>query len=137
MAADTAIQRLIREEIRANGPISFTRFMEIALYCPNLGYYERPDSRIGKGGDYYTSVSVGPLFGELLAFQFAKWLEVLPGSVQLVEAGAHDGQLAHDILSALPAPLIARLEYWIIEPSQNRQKWQKQTLNEFAGKVRW
>ena len=137
MAADTELQRLIREEIRARGPISFARFMEIALYCPNLGYYERPDSRIGKHGDYYTSVSVGPLFGELLAFQFGKWLETIPGQVQLVEGGAHDGRLALDILSALPPPLRERLEYWIIEPSENRQKWQQQTLNEFAGKVRW
>jgi SAM-dependent MidA family methyltransferase len=137
MATDTAIQRLIREEIRANGPISFARFMELALYCPNLGYYERPKIRIGKSGDYFTSVSVGPLFGGLLAFQFSRWLEVIPGPVQLVEAGAHDGQLAFDILSALPRPLRDRVEYWIVEPSQNRQKWQQRTLNEFAGKVRW
>jgi SAM-dependent MidA family methyltransferase len=111
--------------------------MELALYCPNLGYYERPESRIGKYGDYYTSVSVGPLFGELLAFQFAQWLERLPGPVQLVEAGAHDGELALDILCALPKSLLDRLEYWIIEPSENRQKWQRDTLNEFAAKVRW
>ena len=137
MASDTGLQRLIREEIRANGPISFARFMEMALYCPNLGYYERRESRIGKAGDYYTSVSVGPLFGELLAFQFAKWLEAIPGQVQIVEAGAHDGRLALDILKALPGALMERLEYWIIEPSENRQKWQELTLNEFAGKVRW
>jgi SAM-dependent MidA family methyltransferase len=109
----------------------------MALYCPNLGYYERPESRIGKAGDYYTSVSVGPLFGELLAFQFAKWLEAVPGHVQIVEGGAHDGRLALDILKVLPGELLERLEYWIIEPSENRQKWQEQTLNEFAGKVRW
>ena len=114
--------------------------MELALYCPNLGYYERPESRIGKAGDYYTSMSVGPLFGELLAFQFADWVEAIPGPMQLVEAGAHDGRLASDILSWLKAnrpALWPRLEYWIVEPSPNRQKWQQQTLNEFAAKVRW
>ncbi|HTD87237.1 MAG TPA: SAM-dependent methyltransferase [Candidatus Binatia bacterium] len=137
MAPEAALQALIREEIEAEGPISFNRFMEVALYCPNLGYYERTQSRIGKLGDYYTSVSVGPLFGRLLAFQVAKWLEAIPGAVQVVEAGAHDGRLARDILSALPRLLLERLEYWIIEPSENRQKWQRQTLNEFAGKVRW
>ena len=109
----------------------------MALYCPDLGYYERPESRIGKAGDYYTSVSVGPLFGQLLAFQFGKWLEGVPGSVQIVEGGAHDGRLALDILKALPGPLMERVEYWIVEPSANRQKWQQATLNEFAGKVRW
>jgi SAM-dependent MidA family methyltransferase len=137
MATETAIPSLIRGEIQSQGPISFARFIELALYCPNLGYYERPESKIGKAGDYYTSVSVGPLFGELLAFQFARWLEAIPGQVQLVEAGAHDGRLARDILGALPPPLLHRLEYWIVEPSANRQKWQRQTLNEFAGKVRW
>lgn len=138
MSSATALQALIRKEIKAEGPISFARFMELALYCPNLGYYERPESRIGKHGDYYTSVSVGPLFGQLLAFQFAKWLEAIPGrGVQLVEGGAHDGRLALDILKALPPVLLDRMEYWIIEPSENRQKWQRETLNEFAGKVRW
>lgn len=137
MAPETALQALIGEEIKAKGPISFARFMELALYCPNLGYYERLESRIGRHGDYYTSVSVGPLFGELLAFQFSKWLEAIPGPVKLVEAGAHDGRLALDILRALPRSLLDRVEYWIVETSENRQKWQQQTLNEFAGKVRW
>jgi len=54
--------------------ISFARFMELALYCPQLGYYERKKDTVGRRGDYYTSASVGPLFGELLAFQFADWL---------------------------------------------------------------
>ena len=137
MAPEAALQGLIREEVRAKGPISFARFMELALYCPNLGYYERSESRIGKHGDYYTSVSVGPLFGELLAFQFAKWLEAIPGPVQMVEGGAHDGRLAKDILTAVPKSLLERAEYWIVEPSENRQKWQEKTLNEFAGRVRW
>jgi SAM-dependent MidA family methyltransferase len=140
MPTDIAIQSLIRREIQAKGPISFARFMELALYCPNLGYYERPEKRIGRVGDYYTSVSVGPLFGELLAFQFAQWLEAIPGPVQLVEAGTHDGRLAKDILSWLKSnrpELWSRFEYWIVEPSENRQKWQQSTLNEFAAKVRW
>ena len=81
---------LIQEEIRRDGPISFARFMELALYAPGLGYYER-QREIGRRGDFFTSVSVGPLLGELLAFQFAQWLG-RPGSfdrLQIVEAGAH------------------------------------------------
>ncbi|HTV76486.1 MAG TPA: hypothetical protein VMD57_05750, partial [Candidatus Baltobacteraceae bacterium] len=63
---------IIRAEIREKGVISFARFMELALYCPETGYYERkPD--IGRHGDFMTSVSAGSLFGELLAFQFAEW----------------------------------------------------------------
>ncbi len=49
--------------------------MELALYCPDSGYYEREKDTIGRRGDFYTSVSVSSLFGEMLAFQFAEWLE--------------------------------------------------------------
>ena len=48
--------------------------MEMALYCPDFGYYELEKDTIGRRGDYYTSVSTGELFGEMLAFQFAEWL---------------------------------------------------------------
>ena len=56
---------------------------------------------MGRSGDFYTSVSVGSLYGELLAFQFADWLVEIDGPVQLVEAGAHDGRLAKDVLTYL------------------------------------
>ena len=74
-------------EIRKQGPISLARFMELALYCPVYGYYEKEGDKIGRRGDYYTSVSVGSLFGELLACQFAEWLEEAPGSAECQESG--------------------------------------------------
>src|SRR5262245_59530096 len=138
MANYTSLESLLRREIESQGPISFARFMELALYCPDSGYYERSPTGIGRAGDYYTSVSVGPGFGGLLARQFAQWLP--EGSVQLVEAGAHDGSLARDILTWLRdnvPSLFGRLAYWIVEPSPNRQKWQQKRLDEFAGKIRW
>ncbi|MBI2927699.1 MAG: SAM-dependent methyltransferase [Verrucomicrobia bacterium] len=132
---------LIRREITAAGPMRFARFMELALYCPEFGYYEREAETVSRRGDFYTSVSVGGLFGELLAFQFAVWLERMPGEpFQLVEAGAHDGQLAKDVLGWLRAqrpPLWERLEYWILEPSERARGRQAKTLAEFGGKVRW
>ncbi|MEO6033719.1 MAG: SAM-dependent methyltransferase [Verrucomicrobiota bacterium] len=128
-------------EIEANGAISFARFMELALYSPGEGYYERPRF-IGSGGDFYTSASVGTLFGELLAFQFAQWFSAAdhdPGTLQLVEAGAHDGKLAADILhwfrTSLPE-IYSRMEYWIVEPSVVRRASQTGKLKEF-GNVRW
>jgi SAM-dependent MidA family methyltransferase len=131
----------IRSEIEAKGIISFARFMEMALYAPGLGYYERAPQRLGRGGDFYTSVSVGPLFGELMAFQFAEWLEAGPrGKCQLVEAGAHGAQLAHDILAHLRQSrpqFLERVEYYIVEPSAARQQWQRETLAAFADQVRW
>ncbi|HEX5221458.1 MAG TPA: SAM-dependent methyltransferase [Verrucomicrobiae bacterium] len=121
--------------------ISFARFMELALYCPDCGYYEKENDRLGRRGDFYTSVRVGTLFGELLAFQFAEWLATLSDTKpQLVEIGAHDGQLAKDILTWLrkwrPA-LFEGLEYVICEPSARRTEWQRHTLENFANRVRW
>lgn len=125
----------------SGGWVPFGRFMEMALYEPGLGYYERPERAPGRAGDFFTSVSVGSLFGELLAFRFAQWLEpwLAQGcpAVHLVEAGAHDGQLAADILAWLKAnrPALAeKLQYWIIEPSTTRQRWQRDKL---GASVRW
>src|SRR5215469_15728541 len=101
----TKLAEIIRDEIVArSGELPFDRFMELALYCPKLGYYETKRDIVGRRGDFYTSVSVGNLFGELLAFQFAEWLEDIKGpgnGVKIIEAGAHDGQLARDILTWL------------------------------------
>ena len=139
--APSELRRLIREAItEAGGDIPFARFMELALYEPGLGYYERGRLAVGKRGDFYTSVSVGSLFGELVAFQFAGWLAGLDGPVQIAEAGAHDGKLAADILHWLKRfqpTLFARLEYVIAEPSPTRREWQATHLAPFAGKVRW
>src|SRR5439155_3439568 len=135
------LQEIIRLEIAAAGSISFARFMELALYHPTLGYYERNQRQIGRSGDFYTSVSVGKLFGQLLGFQFARWIEGLRASRrQIVEAGAHDGRLALDILTYLRAhrpALMRAIEYWVIEPSARWRKKQKETLLKFAPHVRW
>jgi SAM-dependent MidA family methyltransferase len=134
---------LIREEIRKNGVISFARFMELALYCPETGYYESQKDIVGRRGDFITSVSTGSLFGELLAFQFAEWLrefEISNLKFQIAEAGAHDGKLAADILSWLQShrpKLFAQIEYVILEPSASRQVWQREHLKCFAPRVRW
>src|SRR5437016_5123737 len=55
--------------------------MELALYCPDYGFYEKERDNLGARGHFYTSVSVGPLFGELLAIQFAEWFEADATSV--------------------------------------------------------
>jgi SAM-dependent MidA family methyltransferase len=138
----TQLFEIIAAEIKKRGVIPFEEFMRLALYCPVYGYYEKEEDRIGRNGDFYTSVSVGNLFGELLAFQFAEWLaecQSETGSVQIVEAGAHCGHLARDILTWFGRhrpELFHRLQYWIIEPSSIRQKWQRETLAEFTN-VRW
>jgi SAM-dependent MidA family methyltransferase len=140
----SALSAILREQITRQGPMSCERFMREALYCPELGYYEREQSTPGRAGDFATSVSTGPVFGRLLAFQFLNWLGTDTGpdcrTPMLVECGAHDGRLAEDILAALtePAPGAGRrFEYWILEPSPRRRRWQEQRLAPFAGRVHW
>src|SRR6478672_3187333 len=87
---------LIRGAIRRSGSVTFEWFMEQALYHPELGYYSSGRCPIGRHGDFFTNVSVGPLFGQLLAAQFSEIWERL-GKVNdfvIVEQGAHDGQFA-------------------------------------------
>jgi SAM-dependent MidA family methyltransferase len=135
------LAKQIQNEIEAGGPISFARFMELALYAPGLGYYER-EREIGRGGDFFTSVSVGPAFGRLLAFQFADWFasEKNVHALRLVEAGAHDGALAADILQWIKGSrpeIFERLEYHLIEPSPHRRQAQEKKLHDFLAKVKW
>jgi len=116
--------------------------MDLALYAPGLGYYERSQRTVGRRGDFYTSVSVGSVFGDLLAFQLAHWLEELPreSRLELVESGAHNGQLAVDLLNwfHLHRPyLAARLQLWLVEPSTIRQAWQAESLHRFVSQVNW
>lgn len=132
----------IREEILRDRVISFARFMELALYCPETGYYETEKNIVGRAGDFITSVSVGELFGQLLAFQFAEWLgelKIQNEPLKIAEAGAHDGKLAADILGWLKQfrpELFSKIEYWIWEPSPSRRVWQQEKLKEFPN-VRW
>ena len=150
---ENGLPEIIRREIDACGAITFARFMELSLYCPQLGYYEQIANTPGRRGDFYTSVSVGPLFGELLAAQFAHWLRQLetrsaargmsghaPDHFHLLEAGAHNGRLAADILDWFKSrkpQWFDKLDYWIWEPSPRRQRWQKKTLDPFKGQVLW
>ena len=71
------LRELIADRIRTGGPISFAEFMDISLYHPDLGYYARAAQKTGRAGDFFTSVDVGPIFGELLAKQFAEMWQIL------------------------------------------------------------
>lgn len=120
----------------------FARFMEQALYHPEHGYYSSGRAALGRRGDYFTSVSVGPLFGHLLAAQFAEMWEALGRSddFTIVEQGAHGGEFAHDVLSAAQrehADFFGALRYRIVEPFPILQQRQAITLAKLADKAEW
>jgi SAM-dependent MidA family methyltransferase len=116
--------------------------MEQALYHPEHGYYSSGRCAIGRKGDYFTNVSVGPLFGQLMTAQFAEIWEQL-GKIDnfvIVEQGAHDGQFARDVLQSLQesAPeLFEASRYRIIEPFPILREQQSQILEPFRDKVEW
>jgi SAM-dependent MidA family methyltransferase len=128
----------IRETIRRDGPVRFDWFMEQALYHPQFGYYSSGLCQIGRRGDYFTNVSVGPLFGRMLAAQFTEMWEVMgrPDDFTIVEQGAHHGEFAHDVLAAM-REFPGTLRYCIIEPFPILQARQEETLTKFGGKVIW
>ena len=146
MKTEATAGEIVADELRAAieraGPIPFARFMETALYHPADGYYSSGRAAIGRGGDYFTSVSVGPLFGRLLAAQFAEIWEKLgrPGDFAIVEQGAHDGQFAADVLGAWrerTPELATQLRYRIVEPFPVLRARQREKLEPFAGSVAW
>jgi SAM-dependent MidA family methyltransferase len=140
--ATPSLGAVLRARIERDGPLPFPDFMAAALYDPALGYYARATRQVGRGGDFFTSVSVGPLFGELLARRFLReWQESgSPARWRIIECGAHDGTLAADILGAisrLAPPAFAALEYAIPEPLPMLQAAQRRTLAGFQGKLRF
>jgi SAM-dependent MidA family methyltransferase len=128
----------IREQIRRDGPVRFDWFMEQALYHPEFGYYSSGQCAIGRRGDYFTNVSVGPLFGRMLAAQFAEMCEIMgrPDDFTIVEQGAHHGQFANDVLTAM-RNFPAALRYCIVEPFPVLQARQEETVTEFRERVSW
>ena len=132
----------IRKSIRAQGPQSFAWFMQQALYHPEHGYYSSGRCSIGRKGDYFTNVSVGPLFGQLLALQFAEIWEQLGKMKDFVvaEQGAHNGQFARDVLEFVQKrrpEFFDALRYRILEPFPILEAQQRQILEMFSDKVDW
>ena len=90
----------IEQEIRERGPMPFSRYMELCLYHPELGYYSRNVEQFGKAGDFYTSSDVHAVFGRLLARQFEEmwWVLGSPQQIEILELGPGRGLFAQDVL---------------------------------------
>ena len=82
---------LIGEEIeRGGGAIPFSRYLELALYAPGLGYYSGPLPKLGGPGDFVTAPEISPLFGRCLARQAAEVGNV--ARARMFVEQAHDGE---------------------------------------------
>ena len=115
--------------------------MDLALYHPAHGYYARAAQRSGRAGDFFTSVDVGPLFGELLELQLAEMGALLRSAAErldLVEAGAGNGRLAADILRAAKRrdpDFYETIRLHLVEASESARAAQRDTLAEVGDRL--
>ncbi len=128
--------------------------MDLALYHPETGYYARAAQRSGRSGDFFTSVDVGPVFGELLEVQFAEMAEVLTTNnaehrahgqkssalhpVDLVEAAAGNGRLSADVLRAArrrDPSFYERIRLHLVEASPAARAGQHEVLETMAERL--
>jgi SAM-dependent MidA family methyltransferase len=94
------LEKIIISEIHKNGPITFEKFMNFALYYPQQGYYSSGKPKIGKEGDFYTSPHVHSAFGEVISNFILKAKDYLSANdFTIIEIGAGKGYLAFDILN--------------------------------------
>jgi SAM-dependent MidA family methyltransferase len=154
------IADLLIDLIRERGPLTVAAFMELALYHAEFGYYARAAQRSGRAGDFFTSVDVGTVFGDLLEVQVAEMAEILatipaeaagheekntefPARAEvdvfdLVEAGAGNGRLSSDILRSARRrhpDIFARTKLHLVEASAAARGAQPATLGEVAGRL--
>jgi SAM-dependent MidA family methyltransferase len=113
----TPLESLIRERIRREGPLSFRDFMEMALYYPGLGYYTAGLKRVGmEDADFFTSATISPLFGRLIAKQIREmWQFAGTGAFTIVEYGAGTGALARAVIGYFREHHPTMPDYVVIE----------------------
>ncbi|PIQ12537.1 MAG: hypothetical protein CO125_13125 [Hydrogenophilales bacterium CG_4_9_14_3_um_filter_59_35] len=127
---------LIDREIKsAGGWIPFSRYMELALYAPGLGYYSAGMHKFGAAGDFVTAPEISALFGQALARQAAQVLELVAGNI--LEIGPGSGRLAFDLLSELEQLGQLPEHYFLLEVSADLRQRQQHLLARFAPRVEW
>jgi SAM-dependent MidA family methyltransferase len=124
--SERVLQR-IREDIRARGGwIPFSRYMELALYAPGLGYYSAGARKLGREGDFVTAPEISPLFGRTLAHQVRQVLTA--GADEVLEVGAGSGALAATVLEELERLGAVPRSYLILELSADLRERSRDTL---------
>ncbi len=142
-AAQAHSQRLkdhIVQRIRAQGPLNFAQYMELALYAPGLGYYVAGAHKLGRGGDFTTAPEISPIFSQCLAQQCAQVIREISGA-DILELGAGSGRMALEILRELNQLEALPQHYFIVELSPDLQERQqellKRELPELVARVHW
>jgi SAM-dependent MidA family methyltransferase len=125
VAGDAELEAAIRDEIAASGPMTFARFMELALYDPDRGYYRSEVARPGREGDFLTAPEAHPIFGRAIARLVVDVWAALdrPPELTIREHGAGTGALAGALLEGLrdeTPDLAAAIRYQPVEVEPRR-----------------
>ena len=134
------LEKHISAQIKAaNGWISFSKFMELSLYAPGLGYYAAGAKKFGSAGDFVTAPEMTGLFGQALARQICQIMQ--ESSPQIIEVGAGSGRLASDLLLELERLNSLPERYFILDLSADLRQRQQEKIAENAphllDRVRW
>lgn len=133
LAHGERVRALLVDAIESGGGfLPFSRWMDLALYAPGMGYYAAGAAKLGAAGDFVTAPELSPLFARSLATDVAAILAATR-SREIVEWGAGSGRLAADLLAALDAAGIEVARYAIVETSPTLRARQRERL---AGEAR-
>ncbi|MFZ2235410.1 MAG: SAM-dependent methyltransferase, partial [Dokdonella sp.] len=118
----------LRDEIRADGPMPFSRWMERCLYAPGLGYYSAGSTKFGASGDFVTAPELGRLFAQCVATSVLPVFAALNRRCCFLELGAGSGAFAEAALLELALRHCVPDEYAILEPSADLRERQRERL---------
>jgi SAM-dependent MidA family methyltransferase len=131
LAHSAQLRGIIQEQIfAAGGAIPFSRFMELCLYAPGLGYYSAGAAKFGPAGDFVTAPELGPLFAACIADAVAPVLQQLGQEAEFVELGGGSGAFAEVALKKLLALDAVPARYAILEPSADLRQRQRERLRQ-------
>jgi SAM-dependent MidA family methyltransferase len=129
LAHSDRLRQLLQEQVIASGgAIPFSRFMELALYAPGLGYYSAGAHKFGMGGDFVTAPELGPLFAATVADSLAPVLQQIGPEAVLVELGGGSGAFAEVALKRLLGLDALPSRYALLEPSADLRQRQRERL---------
>jgi SAM-dependent MidA family methyltransferase len=139
-ALSARLRDLIHREIKDCGPMTFARYMELALYAPGLGYYSAGLNKFGRRGDFVTAPELGPVFAQSMAISLADFLRA-DATRCVLEIGAGSGAFARDFLQQLQSLDALPAHYYILERSGDLRARQReriaQTAPEWLPRLTW
>jgi SAM-dependent MidA family methyltransferase len=136
--SDSNIQQALQQVLQKKDALSFSEYLDIALYHSQYGYYMRKDQEVfGGNGDFVTAPHMSPVLGVAIS----RWL-ASQSAKEVLEIAPGDGRLAQQILAENPDIEV----YYLLDinplPSQknigaevDKVRWITEVPHEFPGAI--